>query len=207
MMSKLMLPFRKRRMARFVQDFGVSGDTRILDVGGTAFNWSLVGYPGAVKIANVSALELARETPARYATEIADATDLPYEDKSFEITFSNSVIEHVGDYEQQKRFAAEARRVAHGLCIQTPARCFFLEPHYLTPFIHWLSSRWQKRLLRNFTVWGLMSRPDKRTVERCVDTTRLLNYRQLQELFPDCEIRSERFLLLTKSYLVVRKPA
>jgi hypothetical protein len=34
--------------------------------------------------------------------------------------------------------------------------------------------------------------------------TRLLSHADMREFFPDCEIRRERFLGLTKSYIAVR---
>ena len=52
--------------------------------------------------------------------------------------YSNSVIEHLHEFDQQKRFADEVRRVGRKLWVQTPARGFFVEPHLITPFIHYL---------------------------------------------------------------------
>jgi hypothetical protein len=49
-----------------------------------------------------------------------------------------------------------------------------------------------------------MLRPTSEDVSQRVDELRLLTYREMQELFPDCEIRRERFLGLTKSYIAVR---
>ena len=70
--------------------------------------------------------------------------------------------------------------------------------------IHFLPRGWQRRLLRNFTVWGLLTRPSPARVDEIVREIRLVSYREMEELFPDCEIRRERFLLLTKSYTAVR---
>ena len=90
------------------------------------------------------------------------------------------------------------------LWIQTPAREFFIEPHLLTPFIHYLPRSVQARLLRYFTVWGLMTRPSPKEVAGFLDEVRLLTYREMQELFPDCQILRERFMGFTKSYVAVR---
>ena len=97
--------------------------------------------------------------------------------------------------------------MGRGLFVQTPARRFFFEPHLLTPFVHWLPRRWQRRLLRNFTVWGWLARPVPAQVERHLVETRLLGLGEMRRLFPDCEIRCERFLGLTKSYVAVRQGA
>ena len=84
---------------------------------------------------------------------------LPYRPGAFDIAFSNSVIEHVGSFEEQTRFAEQLRRVATGVWVQTPARGFPLETHLLMPLIHYLPLRWQTRLVRNLTVWGWLTRP------------------------------------------------
>jgi hypothetical protein len=54
-------------------------------------------------------------------------------DQEYDIAFSNSVIEHVGDWERQAAFASEIRRVGKNLWIQTPAKECPIEPHYLAP--------------------------------------------------------------------------
>ncbi len=38
-----------------------------------------------------------------------------------------------------------------------------------------------------------------------VDEIRLLTFKEMKSLFPDCEIIKERFLFFTKSYIAVRK--
>lgn len=68
--------------------------------------------------------------------------------------------------------------------IQTPNRWFPMEPHYLTPFVHWLPKTIRKRLVRNFTLWGLLTRPSRAAVADMVDEIALLSERDLRELFP-----------------------
>jgi len=135
---------------------------------------------------------------------LGDGCALPFADKSFDVLFSNSVIEHVGTWERQQAFAREARRVGRRLWVQTPAREFFIEPHLIAPVIHWLPHSWQRRLIRNFTVRGWLERPGPRDVEEFLAEVRLLTFAEMQSLFPDCTIMRERFLGLTKSYIAVR---
>jgi SAM-dependent methyltransferase len=136
-----------------------------------------------------------------------DGTALPYADGSFDVVFSNSVIEHVGDFAKQEQFAREASRVGKALWIQTPAREFFIEPHLIAPFFHWLPAAWQKRVARRFTVWGLMTKPTPQQVHEFLGTIRLLTAAEMRALFPDCEIIVERFLGMPKSYVAVRRTA
>jgi methyltransferase family protein len=195
--------FRRRRMRRFERSFRPNAQTRILDVGGTREQWELVASRPRITLLNLDARALGDVAPL--AAVAASGLRLPHRDGSFDIAFSNSVIEHVGAHEAQAAFAAEISRVARGLWVQTPARGFWIEPHLLTPFFHFLPRGWQRRLARNFTVWGWITRPDPRRARKMVDGTRLLSYREFAALFPDCEIRRERFLGWTKSYVAVRQ--
>src|SRR5207302_1278502 len=96
-------------MRRFVRTFAVTAETRILDVGGTPFNWSLLDVQPRVTIVN---MPRAREAfDAQFQSVFADGRALPFPDRSFDIVFSNSVIEHVGDFESQRHFASEIARV------------------------------------------------------------------------------------------------
>ena len=199
----VVLPFfRRPRMRRFTRTMRPGTGTRVLDVGGSAFNWELIPRDYPVTLANIDPQR--DELPAGLTFDHVDARRLPYSDRAFDIAFSNSVIEHVGTLADQRRFAAEIRRVARDVWVQTPARGFWFEPHLLTPFVHHLPTRWQRKLLRNFTIWGLITRPDAATVDQFLSSVRLLNYAEMRELFPDCEVRRERFLGMTKSYVAVR---
>ena len=61
--------------------------------------------------------------------------------------------------------------------------------------------------MRWCTGWGWLTRPTPERVDAFLDELRLLDAGQMQELFPDCEIRRERFLGLTKAYVAVRPAA
>ncbi|WP_050785635.1 class I SAM-dependent methyltransferase [Pedosphaera parvula] len=135
-----------------------------------------------------------------------DGTDLHYEDKSFDIVFSNSVIEHLGTFEKQQAFAREAQRVGRGYWVQTPARECLIEPHYLTPFIHWLSKPVQKRLLRNYTIWGWLQRPSEQTLDSVLAELRLIDRNEFNGMFPQASIWLERMIGLPKSYTAYKVP-
>jgi hypothetical protein len=190
-------------MRRFASRFGAGSDTTILDVGGYPWDWATSPVPATVTIVNVHTPDLPEDELARWNFTIADGRRLPFGDGSYDIGFSNSVIEHLSHYADQHAFASEISRVARHLWVQTPAKSFPIEPHLLTPFIHYLPRALQRKLLR-FTVWGLVAKPSPEQREDFLNEVRLLSYREMRRLFPDCEILRERFLLLTKSYIAVR---
>ncbi len=194
--------FVRRRMQRFLETFAPDERTTILDVGGTPLNWSLAHCAAQVTLLNPMPVGDVEAPNLSYVA--GDGRDLHFADGAFEIVFSNSVIEHLGTLEDQRRFAAEVRRVGRAVWVQTPARSFPVEAHFLTPFVQFLPKGWQRRLARHLTVWGLLARPTLERVDDLIDELRLLTLDEMRSLFPDCEIRRERFLGLTKAYIAVR---
>jgi hypothetical protein len=135
--------FRRNRMASFHRAFALTPETRILDVGGTALNWNLLAARPKVTFLNLPS--------AGEAHVIGDGRYLPIRDQSFDIVFSNSVIEHISTPDDQRRFAEEVRRTGRAYWVQTPDRRFPLEPHLVTPFLHWLPKPARVAIARRFT--------------------------------------------------------
>lgn len=199
----ILLRFRKGRMRQFQTLFRVGDGDRVIDIGGTTFNWHLIDRAPAVLMVN---LDVAEDgwVEGRFRMVKGDGRSLPYPDHSFDIAYSNSVIEHVGDWDDQLRFAAEIRRVAPRYYVQTPNRRFFVEPHLIAPFIHYLPRRLLRRLVRWFSVRGWVERPSQTEVDRFLDGISLLDEGQMRRLFPDAVILRERFAGMTKSIIAVR---
>jgi hypothetical protein len=201
--------FRRRRLARFKRIFPAAACRSAIDLGGSTYHWELLDYPGCVVIVNRDAAEVqpvSSSPERRYEIRIADASHTGLPDASFDLAFSNSVIEHVGGIEEQRRFAAEMLRLGRGVWCQTPNRWFFFETHLMTALVHYLPRRWQIPLVRNFSLWGWINRPDRAAAAAYLDITRLLTRREMAQLFPGCEILTERFLGLAKSFVAVRAP-
>lgn len=197
--------FRRRRLRWFRRTIVLRPGDRLLDIGGYPWFWSEAALPNPISLLN---LEFPAGLVAEYPgfTYVAgDGCALPFGDGAFDVVFSNSVIEHLGTWERQQRFAAEARRAGRRLWVQTPARGFFIEPHLLAPFIHWLPRNAQRRLIRWGTGWGWLTRPTPAQVDAFLAEVRLLTRAEMQALFPDCELIEEKFLGLTKSYVAIRR--
>lgn len=199
--SALSRRFRRRRMRRFASEFHIAAETRILDIGGTPDCWDLLPVRPRITLLNTPR---AKDDLAGAAHWVAgDGRALPFADSSFDVVFSNSVIEHVGDAVSQRRFADEVMRVGRRYWVQTPNRWFPVEQHLLTPFVHWLPRRLQREVVPRCNLWSLLVRvtPDRRRfyIEHYLTDVRLLSVAELAELFPGARLIRERFLGWTKS--------
>jgi SAM-dependent methyltransferase len=192
--------YRRKRFRRFWEAFQLTPQSRVLDIGGYEYYWSLFDRLPRVTIVNV---EPPASRSEKFEWVIADARRLPFRDKAFDVAFSNSVIEHVSGPGDREAFSAETVRVGKRYYVQTPSRWFPVEPHLMTPFIHYLPRRVQRKLLRNFTVWGVLVRPTEQGCDDFVRDIRLLTARELRLLFPAAEIWRERTLGIVKSLIAV----
>lgn len=200
--------WKERRFQHFLMAIRPSASCTILDIGGYPIDWFSRGDSiGKVDVLNLEQSHLENVPPN--APEIralaGDARQLPFPDGQYDIVFSNSVIEHVGSFEDQRKFAGEARRVGKRLWLQTPAKACPVEPHYLGLFVHWFPKSWHVNLARWTSVRGLTGATNRVELESIANHTRLMTKREFASLFPDCEIRTERlFLIFPKSYIAVR---
>lgn len=202
-MEPLQRHFRARRMRAFVEGFGVTNSTRILDVGGTPFNWHLIDVAPRVTLLNTyERMPWAMREGMRYLR--GTGTDIPCTPGEYDIIYSNSVIEHVGDWDAQQRFAAEIRRLAPSYYVQTPNRYFPVEPHMLGIGTQFLSKATQKRTVRWTTGWGIVNRPTQQAIDARVDEIRLLTRRELCALFPDAGVETESVFGYPKSFVALR---
>lgn len=119
--------------------------TNVLDVGVTSntrsdSNFFEAAYTFPEKITAVGledASFLEREYPGlKYIT--ADALNLPFKDKSFDLAVSWAVIEHIGSRDRQRAFVSELSRVSKAFFITTPNRWYPVEFHTVLPLLHWL---------------------------------------------------------------------
>jgi SAM-dependent methyltransferase len=147
---------RRATFCKFMEDFQPTASTTILDIGasddeGLETNMLEQLYPwrGSITAAGLGGgQEFCRRYPHTRYVQLEPGRPLPFNDKSFDIVFSNAVLEHVGGQIERVELIKESARVGRRLFFIVPNRWFPIEHHTAIPFIHW-NSRLFRRALRN----------------------------------------------------------
>jgi SAM-dependent methyltransferase len=178
---------RRRKLRLFLDELVPTAQTSVLDVGVdevgfggkggesgcSTHNFFEESYPWPTQITALGIHDGARFRERYPAVSYVqgDACALPFSDQSFDVVFSNAVIEHVGGIERQQAFVREALRVGRQVFLTTPNRWFPVELHTRLPLVHWLPDRTAHRL------YDLAGKSFARE-------NRLLGPRELRALFP-----------------------
>lgn len=169
--------------------------TSIIDLGGQPGIWRDVSVPLNVVVLNLPGMAIpSGESHHSFTFVAGDACAVDdVEDKAFDVAFSNSVIEHVGDDAKQQAFANEVRRLGRSYWVQTPAIWYPIEAHTGMPF-WWF----YPEALRQYFFRGWRSKLPAWT--QSMEETRVLTRHRLETLFPEASIHVERSLGIPKSY-------
>ena len=182
------------------------GHCRIADIGGTQYYWRIAQDFLPRPDVEIHLINLDH-TPAGhgFVSVAGNACELQnLDDNSFDLVHSNSVIEHVGSWEQMTRMAHNVKRLAPAYYVQTPNFWFPIEQHFRVPFFQFMPEQLRYRILMNFNCGFGGQRKTVSDAMRAVQSSNLLETRQLRELFPDAQIKRERFGPFTKSLMAVR---
>jgi hypothetical protein len=192
---------RRRRLRWLVREF--SDCRTVIDLGGRVEMWSETGFAQHTTIVNVE--PSPQNVPATFTYLQGDAKNTASSEREFDLAFSNSAIEHVGSFDDQKRFADEMLRVGRRIYCQTPNKWFPVEPHFLGLCVHWLPKKWFNHFVdRYLTLHGWRYRPDHEASAALINSIRLLTRSELAQLFPGCKIKTERFIGMPKSFVAWR---
>ena len=194
-------------MGGFVRSVQPKPTDLVLDVGVTNSAWrsgnffeSQYPWPEQITAVALEPMPIFEATFPEVRLVVADGRDLPFEPRSFDIGFSNAVIEHVGSRDEQRRFVEELVRTCRTVFVATPNAAFPVDPHTLLPFVHWLPRRLRNPLLR----WSGNGRWASEAALNPVGAGTLRSF------FPaDCqvEIKKQRVLGLTTVLVAVAHPA
>jgi len=191
---------RRKRMADLVARLGIGRGARVLDLGGQPEIWNDVVLPLDITILNLPGVA-TRDVSSSHALVYVEGDACAVDgigDGQFDLAFSNSVIEHVGDRHKRADFAKEVRRLGRAYWVQTPSKWFPIEAHTGMPFWWFLPeslrryfiARWKGKL----PAWTEM-----------IESTTFVERAELQSLFPDGTLVIERLMGIPKSYIVFRR--
>jgi len=197
---------RARKYNYFKRSIGFTSETTVLDAGfnnkeinpGTNYLEHHYPYPHNITALGIDGKDVFCRNHPQVSAVLYDGVDFPFDDKSFDIGWSNAVIEHVQSGESARlHFLKELLRTCRTVCFTTPNRFFPIELHTQLPFLHWLPQKLYDRILH---VLG-KSWADSRYIN-------LLTRRQIIKLCKetdarDITIKGNRFLGFVMDYIVI----
>ncbi len=200
---------RERRARWLMEAFPRLCEMHVVDLGGTCRFWeSLPERPASVVALNMFDQGSANQAdqPDWFDLIQGDACNPPSElfDRKFDLVFSNSTIEHVGDRVRRAKFAQVVHQLAPNHWIQTPNKAFPLEPHTVFPFEQFLP-----RSIRGaiYTYWPLLHTKATSLAKGCemADEVELLRRSEMRTLFPASCLAAEVLvpLIPPKSFIAV----
>lgn len=196
---------RRGKYAYFLKTMSPGKHSNILDVGYTdddayeGINFLEKNYPYK---SNITALGIEepmvfRKKHPEVKVVTYDGTVFPFADKSFDIAWSNAVIEHVGNYEEQKFFLAELLRTSKKIFLTTPNRYFPFEVHTRLPLLHYLPKKYFDTILtlvgKKWATGKYMFLLGRTDLERMLRELGVDNY----------QIKSNRLFFFTMDFVVV----
>ena len=147
----------------------------ILDIGGTMSFWQSMQFKDAEVSIILLNLEEAQQLQHPFTSVQGDATALTqFADQSIDIVFSNSVIEHLFNWENQQKMAAEVLRVGKQHFIQTPNYWFPIEPHWVFPLFQFLPPLVKRWMTQYLSLGHIGKINDPQMAKKQVDEIKLL---------------------------------
>jgi len=183
------------------------GNCKILDIGGSEQYWDIgrefiKNRNVTIDIVNLTKFDT---TENKFRSLVGDAKYMPeFENNSYDLCHANSVLEHVGTWTDMVSMAKEISRLSTNYFVQVPYFWFPFEPHFRTPFYHWLPEQIRYRLLMKKSLGYHTRQNNIGDAMIKVQSAQLLDYSQLISLFPDAKIIPEKIGFMTKSLMAVR---
>ncbi len=179
---------RQRKWERFLEHFHPTHEMTILDIGFNATEYSDTDnylekhypYPKQITALGIDDPTVFQKKYPDVQAIQYDGKVFPFKDGTFDIAWSNAVLEHVGSFDDQVAFLKEiARTSTHGF-ITTPNKRFPIEVHTRVPLLHWLPKRWFDAFLRvigkTWATGKYMELLTKRQLKRALNEAGIASY-------------------------------
>ena len=186
---------RKRKWAIFLDQMKPNPDTKILDAGFSEKEYSATDnylekhyqFPENITALGINPPEESLERYPKVKILKYGGKRFPFENKSFDLCWSNAVIEHVGNRTKQVQFLKEIKRVSNKAFVTTPNRRFPIEIHTRTPLLHYLPKPWfESYLKKSGKKWATgkyMNLLSLRDVKRLLDKAGIEDYEIIKNRF------------------------
>ena len=195
---------RQRRWEIVRREFPNLSEMKVVDLGGTMDWW--VRAPVLPQHVTVVNLEIGERWEAPWLTTLAGdachADDL-LSGQSFDLAFSNSLIEHVGGHSARFTLAQVIRSIAPRYLVQTPYRYFPVEPHWVFPAMQFLPVPARRYIAPRWPLGHTRGWDSEHAFEQVL-STELIGATEMRRYFPDGRIVWERFFGLPKSMIAIR---
>jgi hypothetical protein len=202
--DSLAIKLRRKRLELFMSLLHrLRPRINLLDIGGKEKFWRSMDFNNFdnfnITIINI---EPQKVSLPNCISKIGDARSMPeYIDGEFDVVFSNSVIEHLGNYSDQKRMANEIIRVGKRYFVQTPNKFFPIEPHFHFPLFQFLPKKTRIWLQMHRNLGWRKKINDYELAKKSIEEVRLLSKSELKALFPYANIYEEVYLGFKKSFI------
>ena len=193
---------RQQRLEEFKRRFPDLADMRVLDLGGTAVSWSVLGLrPASVTVVN---LDHDGKGTCEPWMEIVHADACAGGFGQFDLVFSNSLMEHLGGHARRQQFANVVRESAPAWWVQTPYRYFPIEPHWVFPGFQFLPFRMRVLICQHWSMLHMPACKDAAEAADLVASTELISGTEMRTYFPNSEIWFERIAGIPKSLVAIK---
>ena len=175
----------------------------ILDVGGEPGFWRTMGF-SAYDDVNITLINVHQweDVQPPFHNVRGDARDMrQFQNGQFDVVFSNSVIEHVGGFDDQQRMANEVQRVGRRYFVQTPNKRFPLEPHFFFPGFQFLPVEVRVWLVQHFALGWFPRIRDVAKARHEVEQIQLLTEPDMRRLFQKATVHKERVAGMTVGFV------
>jgi hypothetical protein len=192
---------RQHRNEEFKRRFPDLADMRVLDLGGTAVSWRVLGMrPSSVTIVNLDGVG----GPYEPWMEIVNADACNGGFGKYDLVFSNSLMEHLGGHARRQQFAEVVQESASSWWIQTPYRYFPIEPHWMFPGFQFLPFRARVMVCQHWNTLHAPALKDWAEAAELVASTELISGTEMRAYFPTSEIWYERIAGVPKSLVAMK---
>jgi len=136
----------------------IKPDERILDVGcGDGLSFEVFNKTNPIVGVDIRP---SRYKAANFKFVQADAANLPFADKEFDVAISIGVFEHIHPMSKLVKASIEINRVAKRFIVVVPAITTLIEPHFQRPLWQLLSHRRKKEVITKKNISWYQKNPE-----------------------------------------------